>query len=158
MFKRIKDKYDETIDKAMDMSDSDMFVDEPEDDETILRNLGEEVKKFIDIKLEDLDRSYFNFKFSVDLLGTNFTPLKRLTLIDDVSENTARCEFCNENTLYYDNQYNIHVCATHFAQLMKAGGGSPMQIIKYNDMAKLVNDLSEKIELLSQKVDDLSSK
>lgn len=82
-----------------------------------LMRLAAKVDKLIEHECQE-DRAYYNFKLTVDLLGSNFDKLDELVLIN---EGNTFCVFCHVPTHFYDNKRDMHLCAKCFAELEKSG-------------------------------------
>ena len=84
----------------------------------MLQKIAEEVDKKIDKILErySIDRAFFNFKLSVDVLDSIFSKMEEKVLIDD---GVAFCAFCGTKTQFYDSKRSQHVCVKCFSTLEK---------------------------------------
>lgn len=88
------------------------------EDEKLLRRLADKIKKLIDREL-DADRDYFLVHLTVDVLGSSFNKLEEHTLID---EGKNFCDFCGNQTGFYDEKRGLHLCPSCYAEIeMKSG-------------------------------------
>lgn len=84
----------------------------------ILSKLAGKINALIDkeFKKEELDRSFFEFKFSVSILNQTWEKMEELTLFDD---HQGFCGFCQTRTSYYDSKRQLHLCPSCYTKLAR---------------------------------------
>lgn len=97
-----------------------MEEDEMRDEEReLLNKVTDEVDSAIDKVFKDFgyDRSYFNFKLSVELLDENFHTVGIRTLIDEDDLIGGYCKFCKKRSFYYDTNIGSFLCVECYTKL-----------------------------------------
>jgi len=81
-----------------------------------LVKLSKKIDSLIDKELNKvtLDRSYFEFKLTVDILRQDWTKEEEIVILDD---HEGFCNFCNTRTSFYDHERNLHLCPVCYAKL-----------------------------------------